>query len=275
MLKFTGLFPDFPLFFTIKLEILTGYDQKNGVIYLSAPNPDFEQLYIAVRDKEQRLYSPEELRQLPKVPAQHRFAGEWEMRQESFSFLQKILTKDSPKQVLEIGCGNGWLSYQLSKSIDCQVYALDINATELEQGAMVLKNDRLTFIYADIFDAGIHEGILPKFDAIIFAASLQYFPDLPALMRRIAGFLQPDGAVHILDSPFYHQANRRDAQERSLQYYRQLGFAEMSAYYFHHTWENIAPFSPQIMYRPSMIRRWFLGRKNPFPYLKINPKNLL
>jgi ubiquinone/menaquinone biosynthesis C-methylase UbiE len=256
------------------MEALSTCDQKNGIIYLSPPNPGFEKLYIAVRDQEKRLYSPEELLLLPYVPALHPYYAEWQARQESFVLLQDQLIQARPQYILEIGCGNGWLAHQLGQATGAYVYALDVNATELEQGAKVFKSDRLVFVYADIFDLEDNGSFLPKFDAIIMAASLQYFPNIDHLLKRISDFLQPNGAIHILDTPFYKTKNLPHAQARSLHYYAQLGFPEMAQYYFHHSWESIEVFSPEIVYKPSTLNQWLSGKKNPFPYLKIRKNKI-
>ncbi len=53
--------------------------------------------------------------------------------------------------ILELGCGNGWLSHLLSQSLQRDVCGIDVNRTELTQAARMFGHDqRLSFIAADI-----------------------------------------------------------------------------------------------------------------------------
>src|SRR5258708_4522573 len=86
------------------------------------------------------------------------------------TYLEK---KHKPLRILEVGCGNGWLSAKLSNIPNTRVTGLDINQVEIEQAQRVFKIDNLDFIY-DSFNESTFEN--ENFDVIIFAASLQYFP---------------------------------------------------------------------------------------------------
>ncbi len=54
-------------------------------------------------------------------------------------------------EILEVGCGNGWLTHQLADIPGTRVTGLDINFTELQQAARVFSNDpNLRFIHGDM-----------------------------------------------------------------------------------------------------------------------------
>src|SRR6187549_447683 len=73
------------------------------------------ELYIALREKEGRLVSDEELLQLPEVSLFHIHLKEWRIRKKSCEHLiNYVAKKNRPLKSLEIGCGNGWLSNQLA-----------------------------------------------------------------------------------------------------------------------------------------------------------------
>src|SRR6185437_11173827 len=126
----------------------------------------FEKQYIQVRSLEGRLYTDQELLHLPDIEPGHPHFREWQTR--------RLSTRRASMDILEIGCGNGWLSHQLAELPGTRVTGVDINFTELQQAARVFNNDpNLRFIHGDI-----RSGILEDrtFDVIVFAASLQYFP---------------------------------------------------------------------------------------------------
>ena len=67
---------------------------------------DFSRQYFLLRKKEGRVYSDEEVVNLPEINRQHQFYDEWEIRKRSSLQLKKYLAgKKRPLQILEIGCG--------------------------------------------------------------------------------------------------------------------------------------------------------------------------
>jgi ubiquinone/menaquinone biosynthesis C-methylase UbiE len=231
----------------------------------------FEQHYIELRQKEQRIYSDEELAQLPLVAKDHPHYGEWQLRRRSCNRLLHYLQKKQPLQkILEIGCGNGWLSQQLATLPGSKVIGTDINFTELQQAARVFSHiSNLQFMYCDI-----HSEILQQmeFDCIVMAACIQYFPSLPETIAYLLQRLKPGGELHILDSPFYKPAELATAQQRTKAYYDELGFPEMAGYYFHHSITALTGFSYEMLYQPSPLQHYLLQHKNPFPWLCIKHK---
>ena len=88
-------------------------------------------LYLRVREKEGRLYSNDVVAQLPFVSDGHPLANEWRARSTSASRLTRCLSRQAkPLAILELGCGNGWLSNLLSKS-GHRVIGVDQNLYEL------------------------------------------------------------------------------------------------------------------------------------------------
>src|SRR3982750_3185433 len=125
---------------------------QNGV-YISEqlPDSDFEELYLSVREKEQRIFSDVELINLPEVPPGHKYHDEWAIRKASCKRLIKCLNKkDRFLNILEIGCGNGWLSHRLAEIPRKEIIWLEINLKELEQAAQVFPNHNLKFVYGDL-----------------------------------------------------------------------------------------------------------------------------
>src|SRR5258705_7764836 len=92
-------------------------------------NPDnFEILYTRLRQWERRIYSDKEVTQLPVVASTHPFYKEWQLRKESSKKLIDYLKKRNQRtDILEVGCGNGWLSSKLAGIKKSNVIGVDIN----------------------------------------------------------------------------------------------------------------------------------------------------
>jgi ubiquinone/menaquinone biosynthesis C-methylase UbiE len=245
--------------------------KKNGVYILSDINDEFESIYLKVRDKEKRIYSDAEIDKLPFASNSNPHKKEWILRAKSFFRFSKYLnTRNDYMNIMDLGCGNGWFAGNLSKNFNHIFYCIDVNFTELEQGARVFNFENLKFIYADIFSVN-----LPKefFDLIILNASVQYFSDIKRLTERLFEILKLNGEIHIIDSPFYSKNEASKAKKRTEFYFSNIGFSEMAKHYHHHTLSELAEFKTVILYNPSTfktkLKKIFFRKDSPFPWLTI------
>ena len=228
--------------------------------------PDFEDLYIAARKQEKRLYSDEQLLKLPEIDSVHQYHNEWKIRKHSSERLCDYLQrKNRSLKILEIGCGNGWLSAKLAGIPNTKVTGLDVNQVEINQAIRVFEKDNLQFVY-DTFNDNTFEN--EKFDVIVFAASLQYFPSVINVLNQSLEILTPRGEVHIIDTPFYEALDAIDADQRSRNYYTSLGFPEMADYYYHHSISEFWGFKYQVLFNPVSLLNRFL-KKDPFYWIAI------
>jgi len=228
----------------------------------------FEKKYILIRTLENRLYTDDELAKLPDIPSEHTHYKEWLVRKNSCQRLVRYLSsRKRSLQVLEIGCGNGWLSHHIAQIPGSKVTAMDINFTELQQAARVFSNDpNLRFIHGDI-DSGILDN--RQFDCIVFAASVQYFPSLKKVLYKTLSCLKPGGEIHVMDTPFYKPENLERAKRQTLAYYTSFGYPEMADYYFHHCIDDLRPFHHVVLHNPHSVKSRLLGMKSPFPWIRI------
>jgi ubiquinone/menaquinone biosynthesis C-methylase UbiE len=228
----------------------------------------FEKKYIFIRSIENRLYTDAELIALPDIAVGHTHSKEWKFRKRSSRRLIRYLaSKRRPMDILEIGCGNGWLSHRLAEVPGTQVTGLDINFTELQQAARVFNDDpNLVFIHGDL-----RSGILSEqsFDCIVFSASIQYFPSLKKIVHYALSYLKPGGELHIIDTPFYRPAEVQTAKRRTSAYYSSLGYPEMADSYFHHIGDDLRSFHHKILHNPNGLRQRLLGNTDPFPWIRI------
>jgi uncharacterized protein YbaR (Trm112 family) len=128
----------------------------------------------------------------------------WKVRQQSFTALIDILSEHGPfppmGPVVELGAGNGWLSYNLSRS-GYQVVAIDSNVDEtfgLGAAKIYLTRADFTLVQGDLNRPPLQDS---KFSLVIFNASLHYARSLAAVLKRAGKALLPEGRILILDSP--------------------------------------------------------------------------
>jgi SAM-dependent methyltransferase len=243
---------------------------KNLFCQVGVQKKDFESSYIDIRKKEGRLFSDSEVKLLPEVSSSHPLFLEWKIRRQSAQRLITYLSKRSKCTILEIGCGNGWLSNQLAGLPNTDVLGLDVNETELTQAASVFSHSqRLAFVLGDIFTIKLPM----QFDYVIFASSLQYFSDLDKLFILVSNLLTETGEIHILDTPFYDIGKLAQARRRSSSYFSQHD-SSMDSHYFHHAIQHLKKYDHTLLYNPgSLIVRLKnkIIKDSPFPWIRIKP----
>jgi ubiquinone/menaquinone biosynthesis C-methylase UbiE len=229
---------------------------------------NFATLYYSLRKLEGRIYSDEEVSLLPVINKEHKYYQEWIARKASCDRLVRYLVdKKKDLEVLEVGCGNGWLSARLAAVPGIKVMGIDVNREELEQANRVFGRRGLKFFNCSLDDELMKEL---KFDMIVFAASIQYFSSLENVLDKAINLLKPGGEVHIIDSNFYSQKEMEAARQRTSDYYQSIGFPEMIGQYFHHPKEELVQFKHEILYDPGSLINCWKTDKNPFYWIKIN-----
>lgn len=232
------------------------------------PGSTFGQQYISLREKEQRIYTPGQVAQLPEISKDHVHYQEWLVRRHSCDRLLTYLAEQQrPLDILESGCGNGWLSAKISGIKNAIVTGIDVNETELAQARSVFATqENLTYSFGDIRDQSFTDK---RYDIILFAASVQYFPSLNDILQCAVSLLKPGGEVHLLDTHFYTAAEVPAARERTRQYYHKMGFPEMSNFYFHHQLSALDGFNYTILFDPRRLINRLLHRKDRFYWVRI------
>ena len=239
----------------------------NSSAAYTAPDK-FEQLYTQLRQKEYRIYTDEEVALLPEIDSMHPHRKEWSIRKNSCrALVSYIKNKNTITSILEVGCGNGWLSAKLAKAADAEVTGLDINSPELEQAKRVFKKvPDLNFVNGTLQS---DELLDKKFDMIIFAASIQYFQSLEHIINQALEHLTLFGEIHIMDSPFYLQQEMDAARQRTKEHYSKMGFPQMAAHYFHHSINELGNFQYKILHHPYSWKNKLSIKKNPFYWISI------
>lgn len=253
------------------LAELTQLPLSDGVYLFEKEKNQFEEKYLALRKKEKRLYSDEEVKLLPFASSLNPHKKEWEYRANSFIRFKKYLSRfNNELNILDLGCGNGWFAGELLKDFPHSFYCVDVNLYELKQGARIFKSDKIKFIYGNILDMEIDKN---SFDLVVLNSSVQYFPDFNRLMKELLYFLRIDGEIHIMDSMFYQEDKLSEAKKRSEDYFKSIGFEEMKDFYFHHSYKDLINFNPDFLFNPETLKNKLLSfafrKESPFPWIRI------
>ncbi|HEY4332851.1 MAG TPA: class I SAM-dependent methyltransferase [Ilumatobacteraceae bacterium] len=240
------------------------------------PPSDFVPAYLRAREREGRLLADELVRDLPLLPAADPLADEWHRRADSARRIVSHLANmpqplPQSLRVLDLGCGNGWLSARMAALAHVNVIGIDINTTELEQARRVFAaRPRLAFESGDLEGRG-WPARAP--DVVVLASSLQYVADPAGLFARLLA-AYPTTGVHVLDTPIYSGAEIEAARERSREHYERIGVPQMIGYYHHHDWDIFAGFPHRVLFDPAAphnrVARVVLRRRTtPFPWIEV------
>ncbi len=239
-------------------------NRRKGVFYITEPKLLFEEMYVQVRKQENRLLEDEIVVQLPCISSDHPYHEEWKKRQDTCTQFMHHLKQHPPKTALDIGCGNGWFTHQIS-TIATSTFGLDVGTEELEQAARCFANESTKFICCTDW------SLLPNntFDLITFNASLQYFELNEAFWKQVYRCLTSTGVIHILDTPFYKQQEIASAKQRSNSYFSKMNAAAASNYYHHSCWNDL-PQQAKVVYRFNKWKKIFRKNSSPFPWIVIH-----
>lgn len=236
--------------------------------------PEFVKHYLTLREQEGRLLADNIVEQLPVTSGDNPMHAEWLLRKKSAEKLVRYLQGKRVHKVMEIGCGNGWLTNYLCKSLAIDCLGVDVNSIELEQAGRIFSRDgNPSFACGDVLSSAFDSC---KADVIVLASVIQYFSDLPALIDLLINRLNPGGEIHIIDSPVYPEEEVDSARKRSHEYFGLNGHAAMHEYYHHHTWRSFQRRGYAVLSDPSSaigkIRRLF-SRTSPFPWVMVPGKD--
>lgn len=252
----------------VEESFLTDAPLRSGVRILSDAVP-FEVLYERARSAEKRILTDEQVAQLPDGSGLWN-AEEWRIRARSAGRLLHELRAFEPvARILEVGCGNGWLSAKLQRE-GYDVLGIDAFTAELEQAARVF-NEGPQFARADLFHSALPKAF---FDVNVFAASFQYFPDAAEALEHARSMLRSNGEIHVIDTILYRSpVEAAAATERSRNYYAGIGVPEMTDHYHAHTLAELKEIGHlRVLSAPSGMDRTLrrFGREaSPFTHVVI------
>ena len=158
--------------------------------------------------------------------------SQWNIRAQTYRYIERALLPEmDPNRVgldvLDLGAGNGWLSYRLSL-LGHRPVAVDLLTNDSDGlGAATHYLQKLERLFPR-FQADL--DCLPfenaQFDCVIFNASFHYSENYSKTLAEAIRCLRSDGAVIIADTPWYskEESGRHMLRERRAFFQQQFGF---------------------------------------------------
>ena len=272
----------------------TSYPCVEGIWRCLPPdrNRHFDQFtreYIGVRKAEGRGSNDSTFyRSLPHKDLSGRHSEDWRIRSISYQKLidrlqfQGKSEEGRAPRVLDLGAGNGWLSYRLTTH-GHQTVAVDLLTNKADGlGAQLHYPTAFTSVQAE-FDHLPFD--LDQFGLIIFNASFHYATNYEFTLSEALRVLESGGRVVVMDSPVYRNGSSGEkmVREREATFYDKYGFASNSlpnenfltydrlrdlGHRLSLNWQFIRPFyGLRWALRP--WRAGLLGRREPASFLLI------
>lgn len=189
--------------------------------------------YEAVRAHEGRgSASADYYLALPFKDLSSRNAWQWQIRARTFRFIEKHLLPEIEGShpdgcdVLDLGAGNGWLSYRLAKRAHRPV-AVDLLVNDTDGlGAARHYFDEVHPFPRFKAEMDCLPFMPAQFDLIIFNASLHYSVDYRRTLQEALRCLRKGGHLIVADSPFYwsEESGQRMLQEKRALFEHKFGF---------------------------------------------------
>jgi SAM-dependent methyltransferase len=174
---------------------------------------------------------------LPFVARTNPNAIQWKIRATTYRYIKETLlprissSSQGPARILDLGAGNGWLSYRLSQ-IGVTAVAIDLLTNDLDGlGAAKHYDSHLEHTFLRI---QAESDRLPfcdaQFHAVIFNASFHYSEDLSRTLREALRCLHAGGMIIIADSPWYarEESGWQMLIERRSQFFNRYGISSDS-----------------------------------------------
>lgn len=247
--------------------------EANGILRALAPDRElyFQQFvahYEAVRTKEGRgSASAEYYLALPFRDLTGNNSWQWRIRSRTFGHLERrLLPAIEPAyprgcDVLDLGAGNGWLSYRLALRghRPVAVDLLDNDADGLGAAGHYFHYLPQSF---PRFQAEMDR--LPfaskQFDVAIFNASFHYSVDYAQTLREALRCLRRPGHVIIADSAFYSrdESGRAMREEKRAAFQKQFGFRSDSIPSREYlTLEVLRALAEEFSLRWTVLKPWY------------------
>ncbi|MBD3305803.1 methyltransferase domain-containing protein [candidate division KSB3 bacterium] len=93
----------------------------------------------------------------------------------------------SEEQVLDLGCGNGALAYDIAERVGSHVFAIDLNPESIRQACCLYSHPRIEYQVGDILRDLPHK----HFDVIILSNVLEHLANRIEFLQDVQAAIQP------------------------------------------------------------------------------------
>jgi ubiquinone/menaquinone biosynthesis C-methylase UbiE len=238
------------------------FQKVDGIVRAIAPDrrPFYDRFladYGTIRKAEGRgSNSREYYLALPYQDLSERNTEQWRIRACTYRYFEKKLLQDGSLDILDLGAGNGWMSYRLAQRGRRPV-AVDIFADPQDGLAAAREYGLFPLVEAEFDRLPFAAG---QFDLAIFNSSLHYSTDYHGTLGEARRCLKPSGSIVVLDSPLYKLREHGELMrtERHVQFQAQYGFASDSIANLEYLYESqLAELSRDLGLRWQIYEPWY------------------
>ncbi len=247
------------------------YTETNGIWHFLPPErsqfyAQFVQEYETIRLAEGRQSGDAAYyRALPYQDLSGKMTTMWAIRAQTFALLLKKVIhplakkRKRPLHILDLGAGNGWLSYQLAKQ-GHHLAAIDLTINSYDGlGVHPMYDTQFLPIQAEFTQLPLTDK---QADITLFNASFHYAERYEEVLAEAWRVTQADGVVVVADTPVYTnpENGRIMVQEREKAFQAQYNFPSNALASENFLWpdkiKDLAQSSHKTVTLHSPIPRW-------------------
>jgi SAM-dependent methyltransferase len=170
---------------------------------------------------------------LPFRDLTDRNSWQWAIRAKTFRYIERRILPEisrkanAPLTILDLGAGNGWMSYCLSR-LGHRPVAVDLLTNSYDGlGAASHYRSALPELFpcfqAELDNLPFADG---QFDCAIFNASFHYSENYDRTLAEVVRCLRPGGSIIVADSPTYSReaSGQQMRKERQENFLKRFGF---------------------------------------------------
>lgn len=193
---------------------------------------------------------------LPYRDLTGRNAAQWRIRARTYRYFEAHLLQTRGLDILDLGAGNGWMSYRLAECGHRPV-AVDIFTDSRDGLAASMQYGRFPAVEAEFDRLPFASG---QFDLAVFNSSLHYSTDYHETLGEARRCLKESGSIVVLDSPLYkrREHGERMRAERRRQFQAQYGFPSDSIANLEYLYEaQLSELSRDLGLRWRIYQPWY------------------
>lgn len=162
-------------------------------------------------------------------------SSKWRVKARSMEALFRFVDRLAPRRIVDLGCGNGWLSRHLAAR-GFETYGVEIGLDDvlgLGAASELLRHELdVNLIWGEMDHPPFRTASV---DAVICNASLHYATSISLVIGQIARIVRPGGALVVMNSPVHQdRGSALRAQTEFRGHLRQLGGDETVISNYHH-----------------------------------------